>query len=79
MKLSVKVIPNAKHNQLAEENGITKVRLTSPAVEGKANEALIEFLSEHFKIKKSAIKILRGLKSRKKIIELHLKNHEHLL
>jgi len=70
MKMNIKVIPNAKHNKLVEEAGRLKVYLTAPAVEGKANEALIEFLAEHFKIKKSRISIIRGEKSREKIVEI---------
>ena len=50
-----------------------KVRLTSPPVEGKANKQLITFLSENFKVKKSEIKIVAGLKSREKLIEIPLK------
>ena len=54
-KFNVKVIPNAKQNKLVEEPGRLKVYLTAPAVEGKANMALIEFLAEHFKLKKNNI------------------------
>mgnify|MGYP002260191588 CR=1 FL=1 len=50
-----------------------KVRLTSPPVEGKANKQLTTFLSENFKVKKSEIKIVAGLKSREKLIEIPLK------
>ena len=70
MKINIKVIPNAKHNKLVEEFGRLKVYLTAPAVEGKANEALIEFLAEHFKVKKNKISIIRGVKSREKIVEV---------
>jgi len=52
---------------------VLKVRLTSPPVEGKANKQLITFLSENFKVKKSEIKIVAGLKSREKLIEIPLK------
>jgi hypothetical protein len=70
MKLNIKVIPYAKQNKLVEEPGRLKVHLTTPAVEGKANEALIEFLAEHYKIKKNKISIIRGMKSREKVIEI---------
>ena len=70
VRLNIKVIPHAKHNKLVEEPGRLKVYLTAPAVEGKANEALIEFLAEHFKIKKNTISIIRGVKSREKVIEI---------
>jgi len=69
-RLIIKVIPNAGRNRLVEEEGRIKVYLTAPPVEGKANKALIEFLSGHFKIKKSKISIVRGLTSREKIVEI---------
>ena len=69
-RLIVKVIPNAKRNKLVEEPGRLKVYLTAPAVEGKANQALIEFLAEHFKVKKNSISIIRGLTSREKVVEI---------
>jgi len=70
MILRIKVIPNAKQNKIVEETGRHKVYLTSPPVEGKANKALIEFLAEHFNVKKNRIKIKRGLKSRIKEVEI---------
>ncbi len=69
-RLNIKVIPNARQNKLVEEPGRFKVYLTAPAVEGKANAALIEFLAEHFKTKKSRISIIRGLTSREKVVEI---------
>ncbi len=45
-----------------------KVKLTSPPVEGKANEELIEFLAETFKVRKSAVKILKGSSSKQKLV-----------
>jgi uncharacterized protein len=60
MRLNIKVIPNAKQNKLVEEPGRLKVYLTAPPVDGKANKALIAFLAEHFQVKKSAIRIVRG-------------------
>jgi len=46
------------------------VRVTAPAVDGKANKAVIEVLSEFYKVKKRDIKILRGEKSREKLVEI---------
>ena len=69
MIIDIKVIPGAKKNRVLEEGGrIVKVYLTAPPVEGKANEALIEFLAGHFGIRKSQIEIIKGLKSRNKVI-----------
>lgn len=70
MRLDVHVIPNAKKEKLVEESGGLKIHLRAPAVDGKANEALIEFLAEHFNTKKRHIKIVSGEKSRRKVIEI---------
>lgn len=50
--------------------GILKVKLTSAPVNGKANEQLIELLSEELKIKKSAINIIKGQSSRHKVLRI---------
>jgi uncharacterized protein (TIGR00251 family) len=70
MRFSIRVIPNAKHEKIIEEEGKYKIYLSAPAVEGKANKALIQFLAEHFKTKRNKISIIRGEKSREKIVEI---------
>jgi len=70
MKLELKVIPGAKRTMWKEEGGVVKVYLTAPALEGRANEALIDVLSEHFGVKRSTIEIVKGLKSRYKIVNI---------
>jgi uncharacterized protein (TIGR00251 family) len=70
MMLKVKVIPNAKQNKAVSEVGRTKVYLTAPAVDGKANKALIDFLAGYFKVRKSSIRIVHGEKNREKTVEI---------
>jgi len=55
---------------MVKEGERFKVYLSAPAVEGKANKALIEFLSEYFKTRRNKISIIRGEKSRDKIVEI---------
>jgi hypothetical protein len=64
------VIPNAKQNRLVEETGRVKVYLTAPPVDGKANQALVEYLAEHYAVKRSAVKIIRGKTGREKVVEI---------
>lgn len=45
-----------------------KIKISSPPVDGRANEQIIEFLSTFFEIKKHQLEIMRGLQSRKKDI-----------
>lgn len=68
--ITVRVTPRAPKNQISGimANGIVKIRLNAPPVDGKANQALIHFLSEVLEIKESNIQIVAGDTSRTKII-----------
>ncbi len=68
--ITVKVIPNSKQEKITEENSIIKVHVKKPAIEGKANGALIKALAEFYKTKKSSIRIIKGQFSREKIIQM---------
>lgn len=69
--MNIRVIPNAKKNDISEDEGRIKVRVKAPAVGGKANKALIQLLAEFFKVSKKDIRIVRGEKSREKVIEIN--------
>jgi len=47
-----------------------KVYIHEPALEGRANEHLIEVLAKHYNVKKSALAIVLGEKSRNKVIQI---------
>jgi len=70
MMLKVRVIPNAKEVRLVRQADQLKVYLTAPAQEGRANQALIEFLADTFRVKKRQIVIRQGLTSRDKLVEI---------
>lgn len=70
MRLEVKVVPSAKKNMIKLDTSPVKVYLTAPAVDGKANKALVDFLSEYYKITKTHIHIIKGLKTRLKTINI---------
>lgn len=71
MKILIKVKPNAKENKV---EGIGKnqflVKVKAPPKEDKANKEVIETLAEYFKVPKSQISILTGLKSKQKIVNI---------
>ena len=69
--ISIKVIPNAKKNKISDEDGKLKVRVNAPAVGGKANKAVVEVLAGFFEVKKKDIRIIRGEKSREKVIAVN--------
>ena len=66
--LSLKILPNSSKNELIKNDNELKVKITAPPVDGKANKALIEFLSKTFKIPKSYFEIIRGETSKEKVI-----------
>ena|ERR1700758_4132918 len=69
--LSVRVQPRAGKDEIAGvHDGALKVRLSAPALEDRANEALCEFLAELLKTPKSAVRILSGHRSRNKRVEI---------
>ena len=70
MTIEVKVIPNARKVKVEKDGEKYKVYVNAPAVDGKANKALIEILAAHFDLKKSQINIIRGETARIKIIKL---------
>lgn len=72
MKISVRVIPNAKKSEVIKEQqpDCFKVKVNQVAEDGKANEAVIKAFAEYFKIKKSSIQIISGEKSPNKILEI---------
>ena len=70
-KISVVIIPNAKISTVIGRIGMVwKIKLTAPAIEGRANEALIQFLSEILDISPSCIHIIKGHTSKNKIVEI---------
>ena len=67
MILELHVQPGASRSEFAgEHGGRIKVRLAAPPVEGKANEALVEFLAAYFNVPRRNVRIAAGLKSRRK-------------
>ncbi len=70
MNIEVVVVPNAKRNEIKEEHGHLRVYLSTQARKGKANKLLLDIIAKHFGVKRSYVRILRGEKSRKKLIEI---------
>ena len=69
--INIKVIPRAKRDEIVGVEGdAVKIRLHAPPVEGRANEALINFLADVFKIQRAQIEIVRGEASRHKVVRV---------
>ncbi len=70
MKIKIRVIARSKKIKIEEFDGGLKVYLIDPAIEGRANKALIDVLAEYYKLKKYNIRIIRGERSRDKVVEI---------
>ena len=69
--LDLKITPNATANAvLGETGGVIRLKLQAPAVEGKANAALIAFLAETLRMPKVAVSLKGGRRSRLKQVEV---------
>ena len=68
---AIKVHPRARKNAITGEvGGALKVALTAPPVDGKANEACVEFFAKLLKVPRSSITIAAGQTSRNKVIRV---------
>jgi uncharacterized protein (TIGR00251 family) len=69
--LDLHVQPGASTSEFAGQHGERiKVRLKARAIEGAANEALVEFLAGHFGVPRRNVTILSGEKSRRKRVSV---------
>ena len=68
----IRVTPRAARDEVVgvREDGAIKIRLKAPPVEGRANQALINFLAKTLGASKSSIEIVSGASSREKRIRV---------
>ncbi|MDD2212624.1 MAG: DUF167 domain-containing protein [Clostridia bacterium] len=71
IRFKIKVQPRASRNEISGWQGDSlKIRLTAPPVDGEANEACLKFLAACLQISRRQVKVVAGLKSRNKVIEI---------
>jgi len=71
ISIAVRVQPRSSRLGLdTVQDGVLRVNLTAAPVDGAANEQLRELLSEALGVRKGAVKVLRGLTSRNKLVEI---------
>ena len=72
LTLTLHIQPNARATAVAGKYGdALKIRVAAPALDNKANAALIDFLHQWFKLPSSHIRIKQGVRGRRKIVELN--------
>jgi uncharacterized protein (TIGR00251 family) len=70
-RIEVRVQPRASTNEIVGyRDGVLRVRLQAPPVDGAANEALVRFLADEFGVARRQVRIVSGRGSRNKIVEV---------
>jgi uncharacterized protein (TIGR00251 family) len=71
VSVAVKVHPRAKKDGITGEVGdVLKVSLTAPPIDGRANEACVEFFAKLLKVQRSSVTIASGQGSRNKVVRV---------
>jgi len=71
VSFAVKIHPRAKKNAINGELGEgLKVSLTAPPIDGRANDACIEFFAKLLNVPRSSVTIASGHSSRNKVIRV---------
>lgn len=78
--ITVRVTPRMAKNEIHDilDDGTVKIRLTAPPVDGKANKALIRFLSDVLEIPASSLEIVAGLTGHDKLVSILELNSEQV-
>lgn len=77
MRISVKVKPTSRTDEISrDENGLLRVKIKAPPVDGKANKYLLEYFSKLLHLPKSKIKLLKGETSQFKELEIEIEEKE---
>jgi uncharacterized protein (TIGR00251 family) len=71
-KVEVRVHPGAKRDAVTGVvDGTVKISLKTPPVDGRANDALIGFLSKALEVRRVDVELVRGAGSRSKVVRVH--------
>jgi uncharacterized protein len=69
--LALKIIPNAQRSQILGWVGAAlKIKVSAPALEGKANDSLCKYLSEQLSLHRNSVTLMKGNKSNLKVVRI---------
>lgn len=69
--LELKTIPRAPRDEIVGWLGtVLKIKVHAPAVDGRANDALLQFLAERLALPRRAVRLIRGEKSPHKAVAI---------
>jgi uncharacterized protein len=70
-RVQLRIQASARHDEVVGlRDGVVVIRVTAPAIDGRANEAMRRLLAKRVGVPRSAITIIRGHRSRDKVIEI---------
>lgn len=71
IRIAVQVSPNARKSEIVSGDGdALRVKLQAPPVDGKANDALVQFLAKKLRIPRKQVTITHGQTNRRKLLEI---------
>jgi uncharacterized protein (TIGR00251 family) len=80
VELDISVVPNAKRTEVVGlHDGALRLRLHAPPVDGKANDALLRWLSDRLALGRSNVELLRGHAARRKTVMLRVEASPELI
>jgi uncharacterized protein (TIGR00251 family) len=69
--VSLRVQPGARRSEVVDAGGAQlRVRVAAPAIDGKANAETVRFVAELLGVRRSAVSLLRGERSRDKVLHV---------
>lgn len=70
-RLRLRIVPNAKRSEVVGPHGdAIKLKVAAPALEGKANEELLEFLADKLGVSRRCVTLISGEKSRDNVVAI---------
>jgi len=76
--LRLRVVPRSSKSSLSISQGKLKAHLQSPPLGGRANEELVRLIASLFGLRRADVTVIRGLKSREKVVDLTTVSDEEL-
>ena len=71
VRVAIRVQPGAKKDAvLGNQAEVWKISVRAPAIEGKANRACVEYLAKLLDVRRSAVSLIKGERSRDKVFEI---------
>ncbi|GIZ50983.1 DUF167 domain-containing protein [Noviherbaspirillum aridicola] len=71
LRIAVQLAPNARQNEICGvHDDALRIRLQAQPIEGRANEALLRFLADRLSVPKSAVTLLHGQTSKRKVVRV---------